>query len=208
MDVCHEAGLIMKIYHIISIFLTGVSVAVARNEDSNQPETAAEFRERTVVHDFDSDNAAGWWMTVNDNVMGGRSKGGFEVKKGELIFSGATNTDGGGFSSIRTKPGKLAFKGKEGVIICFKGDGRTYKFDVRMGRNSVAHRADFKTVKGTGDWQTVKIPFDSLVPTWRGRRLPKLLNRLKKSEIQSLGFMIYDKKDGPFKLKVNWIQSY
>jgi NADH dehydrogenase [ubiquinone] 1 alpha subcomplex assembly factor 1 len=198
----------MKKYIIISTYLAVQSVAAARNENVTEPESAGEVRKSAVVHDFESDDAASQWITVNDNVMGGRSKGDFEIKKGELIFSGSTNTDGGGFSSIRTRPGKLGFKGKEGVIIRFKGDGRTYKFDVRMGNNSVAHRADFKTVKGSGDWQTVKISFDSLVPTWRGRGLPKLLNKLKKLEIQSLGFMIYDKKDGPFELKVDWIKSY
>ena len=198
----------MKKYIIISVYLALQSVAAARNEDPVDPATGSGPGKEAIVHDFESDTAAGGWMTVNDNVMGGRSKGGFEIKKGELIFSGSTNTDGGGFSSIRTRPGKLGFTGKEGVIIRFKGDGRTYKFDVRMGKNSVAHRADFKTVKDSADWQTVKISFDSLVPTWRGRRLPKLLNKLKKPEIKSLGFMIYDKKDGPFKLKVDWIKSY
>jgi hypothetical protein len=208
MDVFLKAGLVMKNCIITSICLVGISVAVARNEDPADTETDGGAQKAAVVHDFVSAGAASQWMTVNDNVMGGRSKGGFEVKKGKLIFAGSTNTDGGGFSSIRTRPGKLGLEGKQGVIIRFKGDGRTYKFDVRMGRNSVAHRADFKTVKNPGDWQTVKIAFDDLVPTWRGRRLPKLLNRLDKSKIQSLGFMIYDKKDGPFELKVDWIRSY
>ena len=198
----------MKMYQIISLSLVGLSFAVARNEEAVDPAIGGEPEKATVVHDFESENAASQWMTVNDNVMGGRSKGGFVVKEGVLIFSGSTNTDGGGFSSIRTRSGKLGFEGKEGVIIRFKGDGRTYKFDVRMGNRSVAHRADFKTKKDSDDWQTVKIPFASLEPTWRGRRLPKLLNRLKDSEIVSLGFMIYDKKDGPFNLKVDWIKTY
>ena len=38
------------------------------------------------------------WRTVNDNVMGGRSRGGFDVDDGVLIFAGSTNTNGGGFS--------------------------------------------------------------------------------------------------------------
>ena len=86
-----------------------------------------------VVEDFEGKNATSEWMTVNDNVMGGRSKGGFSIKHGKLLFSGSTNTKGGGFSSIRMKPNQLALAGKEGIIIRFKGDGRTYKFDVRMG---------------------------------------------------------------------------
>jgi NADH dehydrogenase [ubiquinone] 1 alpha subcomplex assembly factor 1 len=198
----------MKTYHIISLSLIGLSFALARNEKTVDPATGGKPQVGEIVHDFQGADAASRWMTVNDNVMGGKSKGGFAVKEGKLIFSGSTNTDGGGFSSIRTRSGKLGFKGKEGVIIRFKGDGRTYKFDVRMGNRSVAHRADFKTKKDSPEWQTVKIPFESLEPTWRGRRLPRLLNRLKESEIMSLGFMIYDKKDGPFNLKVDWIKAY
>ena len=32
------------------------------------------------------------WRTVNDNVMGGRSRGGFDVDDGVLIFAGSTIT--------------------------------------------------------------------------------------------------------------------
>ena len=41
------------------------------------------------------------WQTVNDNVMGGRSRGGHTREGGTLVFAGSTNTRGGGFSSIR-----------------------------------------------------------------------------------------------------------
>ena len=42
------------------------------------------------------------WRIVNDNVMGGRSRGDFEISEESLSFFGATNTNGGGFSSIRS----------------------------------------------------------------------------------------------------------
>ena len=63
--------------------------------------------EAQMIFDFTGDKLQEQWVTVNDNVMGGRSKGGFSLKKGKLIFSGATNTNGGGFSSIRTKQADL-----------------------------------------------------------------------------------------------------
>ena len=97
---------------------------------------------------------------------------------------------------------------KEGVIIRFKGDGRTYKFDVRMGRSSVAHRAEFKTDKDSKGWQIAKIPFSAMSATWRGSRLDRQRYGLDKSKIQSMGFMIYDKKDGPFLLRVDSIKTY
>jgi hypothetical protein len=161
-----------------------------------------------MVFDFTGDKLQDQWITVNDDVMGGRSKGGFSFKKGKLIFAGSTNTNGGGFSSIRTKQVNLNLNDKEGVIIRYKGDGRTYKFDVRMGRSSVAHRAEFKTVKNSKGWQIVKIPFSDMTATWRGSRLDKRRYALEIPKIQSLGFMIYDKKDGPFELRVDWIKDY
>jgi hypothetical protein len=148
------------------------------------------------------------WITVNDNVMGGRSKGGFSFKKNKLVFSGATNTDGGGFSSIRIKPTELNLGNTDGVIIRYKADGRTYKFDVRMGQSPIAYRVDFNTEKEAKGWREAKVRFEDLTATWRGIRLPKERQGLEKSKIQSVGFMIYDKKDGPFKLQVDWIKAY
>ena len=161
-----------------------------------------------TLFDFTDNNPGDKWITVNDNVMGGRSKGGFAFKKKKLIFSGSTNTNGGGFSSIRTNPDDLGLSEKDGLLIRFKGDGRTFKLGVRMDRSSVAYRADFETKSDGKGWQVAKIPFDSLSSSWRGMRLPKDRYPLKKEKIRSIGFMIYDKKDGPFELQVDWIKAY
>jgi hypothetical protein len=173
--------------------------AKKKNKDKGEGET---------IFDFTEENPGEKWITVNDNVMGGRSKGGFSFKKKKMVFSGATNTNGGGFSSIRTQPMDLGFEDKEGVIIRFKGDGRTYKLGVRMEGSSVAYRADFETDGDGKGWQVAKIPFESLSSSWRGMRLPKDRYPLKKSKIKSIGFMIYDKKDGPFELQVDSIKAY
>lgn len=63
---------------------------------------------------------------VNDNVMGGRSEGGFDQEPGRLVFAGRTNTRGGGFSSVRTKPLALDLSEYEGIRVRVKGDGRRY----------------------------------------------------------------------------------
>ena len=57
-----------------------------------------------VLADFSTNEGNPGWYVVNDNVMGGRSEGGFTIADAELRFAGRTNTDGGGFSSIRTRP--------------------------------------------------------------------------------------------------------
>ena len=158
-----------------------------------------------LIFDFAQDDIHKKWVVVNDNVMGGRSKGGFNFKNDKLIFSGSTNTNGGGFSSIRTIPIDFHFKDKTGLHILYKGDGRTYKLGVRMEGKSVSYRTNFTTGNG---WQEARIPFDDMDVSWRGRPLSKAEHPLLKSKIRNIEFMIYDKKDGPFNLKVDWIKSY
>jgi hypothetical protein len=158
-----------------------------------------------LIFDFTEGDIREKWIVVNDNVMGGRSKGGFEFIKDKLVFSGSTNTNGGGFSSIRTNPIDFYFKDRTGLHIRYKGDGRTYKLGVRMEGKSVSYRTNFDTGNG---WQEAKIPFDNMDVSWRGRPLSKAEHPLQKSKIRSIEFMIYDKQDGPFKLQVDWIKSY
>ena len=161
-----------------------------------------------VLTTFEEKNVAQKWKTVNDNVMGGRSKGAPTFDKGILTFSGATNTNGGGFSSIRTETGDYDLTGKTGLLIRARGDGRTFKAELRTdvtnGRWSVPFRADFKTVKG--EWREFYLPIKSFTPTFFGRTL-RNPPALDPSKVRSIGFMIYDKNDGAFMLEVDWVKA-
>ena len=188
---------------IFSLFLFTVFFSAAGKSDKIK--SMDDMEPLSLIFDFTEDDIHEKWIVVNDNVMGGRSKGGFEFKNEKLIFSGSTNTNGGGFSSIRTIPIDFYFKDKAGLHIRYKGDGRTYKLGVRMEGKSVSYRTNFDTGNG---WQEAKIPFDNMDVSWRGRPLSKAEHPLLKSKIRSIEFMIYDKQDGPFKLQVDWIKSY
>jgi len=172
---------------------------------SNKIKSFDDMEPLSLIFDFTEHDIHEKWIVVNDSVMGGRSKGDFEFKNEKLIFSGSTNTNGGGFSSIRTIPIDFYFKDKTGLHIRYKGDGRTYKLGVRMEGKSVSYRTNFDTGNG---WQEARIPFDNMDVSWRGRPLSKAEHPLQKSKIRSIEFMIYDKKDGPFKLQLDWIKSY
>jgi len=158
-----------------------------------------------LIFDFTEEDIEGKWIVVNDNVMGGRSEGGYSFRKNRLIFSGNTNTNGGGFSSIRTNPTNFYLGDRTGLHIRFKGDGRTYKLGVRIEGKPVSYRSNFTSGNG---WQEVRVPFNEMDVSWRGRPLSKEEHPLIKSKIRSIEFMIYDKQDGPFKLQVDWIKSY
>jgi len=171
------------------------------SEPQKVPENA------TVIIDFTDKNPGAQWKTVNDNVMGGRSKGGPTFAEGNLVFSGSTNTDGGGFSSIRTLPRDWNLGEADGIIARIKGDGRTYQFDVRKRgvTDWIAYRAEFETQK-TWSWRMVKIPFADLKPTRMGRAVEG--KAVTAADVEAIGLFIYDKKDGPFKLQVDWIGTY
>jgi monofunctional biosynthetic peptidoglycan transglycosylase len=159
--------------------------------------------------DFQGATAAESWITVNDNVMGGRSIGGFRIENEKLVFSGRTNTNGGGFSSIRTKPLTTQLAGSGSFRIRCKGDGRTYRFSVRTRARyaniQVAYYANFETIKDK--WIEATLPLESFFPSVRGMDFSKIAPALRPEDIESIGIMIYDKKDGPFKLEVDWIRS-
>lgn len=163
-----------------------------------------------IVQDFENAAEAGkQWKTVNDNVMGGRSKGGPAFADGKLTFSGSTNTNGGGFSSIRTKPAPVDLSGYAGILMRIKSDGRSYTTSIRTNINQGAWKTPFRAAFSapTGEWATVFIPFEDFKPTMFGERITNNAPKLDVSEFQSVGFHLYDKKDGPFKLEVDWIKA-
>ncbi len=148
------------------------------------------------------------WYVQNDNVMGGRSEGGFEQTPGELIFAGSTNTNGGGFSSIRTQALQLDLSNHAGIQLRLKGDGRRYTWQLetnaRWRGRRISYWADFET--SAGEWSTVNIPFSRFYPQFRGYKLDG--PELDPGQIREMALYIYDKKDGPFELRLASINAY
>jgi hypothetical protein len=173
-----------------------------------------------LITDFTEDGSEGAWRVVNDDVMGGRSTGSARVTDaGTLVFAGRTDTRGGGFSSVRVPldatrgAGGLDLGAASGLAVRYRSDGRGYELDVRtgerVGRMKVAYRAPLTTaparVTDDGDgWHVARVPFDAFRASARGQRLDRTLDA---SAIRAVGFFLYDKKDGPFHLEVDAIES-
>ena len=86
--------------------------------------------EPLTLADFEGDNpeadpTSGTWLTVNDDVMGGRSLGGGEIRGGRLVFSGTLNTAGGGFVSVRAGDKRWDLGGYAGIAARVRGAART-----------------------------------------------------------------------------------
>jgi monofunctional biosynthetic peptidoglycan transglycosylase len=148
--------------------------------------------------DFSDESVSKQWISVNDNVMGGISKGQFRITDDKTLeFSGNLSLENrGGFASIRTRPVDLNLDGYDKIGLRLKGDGRTYYFNLMTSSRSAAssYRVPLKTQKDT--WQDIHIKLDDFVYTSFGRVIATAAP-LKAKDIRSMGFTLSDKKPGP-----------
>ncbi|MEM7232585.1 MAG: CIA30 family protein, partial [Planctomycetota bacterium] len=210
MDVLTQRKKVLGLEHPSTIQATK-DLAVFRSSLGKNHESATTQLLSKVVASFDQADGANRWISVNDDVMGGRSSGGATVQDGKLVFSGETDTRGGGFASVRTKESEpLDLSSARDLHMRVKGDGRTYLFEMRTRRsvtptNRIPYRAEFAT--RPGEWVEVVIPLSDLTPTLHGLDISGFGPSLDKSDVRSFGLMIYDGEDGAFRLEVDWIRA-
>jgi len=143
------------------------------------------------------------WRMLNDNVMGGRSRGEVNFVNGTMMFSGFINTDGGGFSSVRYRLDAGALEGVGRMVLRARTDGRAYRLIAGDAASSrVVHRAEL-AFEPSGGWQTVAMPLPALTPSLRGD--PVQAPPFDPARASWLGLMLNDGKSGPFELIVDWI---
>ncbi|QDU29560.1 Complex I intermediate-associated protein 30 (CIA30) [Anatilimnocola aggregata] len=171
-------------------------VTTAMAEDTQQP-----------LFDFTGADATKDWQTVNDGVMGGVSEGKFQITdKKTMEFSGTLSlANNGGFASVRTKAKKLGLEKGDTLVAKVKGDGREYHMNLSVPTFQIAYnyRAVFQTKKD--EWIEVKLPLDKFEATSFGQ-VVKNAGQVKPTSVNGLGFMLSDKKAGPFKLEIESIK--
>lgn len=88
-------------------------------------------------------------------------------------------------------------------MIRLRSDTRTYRMMTQTDATFYGRRISYQAVlntSGTGEWETVHVPFDTFTPSFRGRRVPA--DPLDPLKINQIGLIINDGLDGPFKLEV------
>lgn len=157
--------------------------------------------------DFAGTDTAQKWQAVNDVVMGGVSDGRFRVTADKTMeFSGRLSLENnGGFASVRTKPTDLEINAGDTLVVRVKGDGREYVLNIytKSRRMAFSYRAPLPTKRD--EWTEVSVPLDEFIPTSFGNRVQGM-GPVEPDQINSLGFMLSDKKPGPFKLEVDWVK--
>ncbi len=159
------------------------------------------------LFDFTEADPAKQWQTVNDGVMGGISEGKFKITDAKTMefFGTLSLANNGGFASVRTKGKKLSLEKGDTLVAKIRGDGRQFMLNLYPNRQRMAYsyRATVQTKKD--EWIEVKVPLEKFEATSFGR-IVKNAGLVKPEEINSLGFMLGDKKAGPFKMEIEWIK--
>jgi monofunctional biosynthetic peptidoglycan transglycosylase len=175
--------------------------------DAGRSKSRAESEWRTVF-DFQDASASGEWSSINDGVMGGLSQGQCRITEhGALEFSGEVSLENnGGFASIRSRGPAIDLSGFDGLVARVRGDGKRYAFSVLTDYPIVAGAYYLSFEAKPEQWQDIHLPFDDFRARSFGQPV-RSAPPLNKREIRSLGLLISDKQEGPFKLEVEWIKA-
>ncbi|MFW6379145.1 MAG: CIA30 family protein [Guyparkeria sp.] len=161
---------------------------------------------RKVIEFTDTDEECRW-RDVNDGVMGGISSGGFHVEGGVGVFSGELSlAHGGGFASVRRQIRTGELVDAAGIVLRVCGDGRRYQ--CRVGTEDVppgvSYAAGFDTVAGR--WLEIPLAWEMFAAVFRGQAVPDA-PPLSPERINRLGFLLADRRAGPFRLEVASIRG-
>lgn len=149
------------------------------------------------------------WFIVNDGVMGGLSLGTGEVVDGKLVFQGTINTNGGGFSSVRSfaSPGEYATADSLQIRLATKF-ARTYEFIIDIDNDELQRRVSYFGTIQTNDTsgiQEAEVHFGDFEPRIFGTPVPA--PPIDPDQIEAIGIILADGLDGEFSLEVEWIDA-
>ncbi len=161
------------------------------------------FQNQMTIFDSNKNSNNSNWRIVDDVVMGGQSNGTFYITDaGKGIFSGNISLENnGGFSMVQYAFETKNISSFSKVSIYLKGDGKTYQFRVKSSiDDSYSYVISFET---SGAWETIEIPFNTMYPSFRGRKLDKA--NYPGQQLEMVAFLIGNKKEERFKLEIDSI---
>lgn len=163
----------------------------------------------TTLFDFSRERPPYLWYTVTDGVIGGTSRGSFGEGRGKYaLFSGAvTIGESGGWVSVWSQDKKMDLSPFQGLALRVRGDGRTYRVALKMGRGVDAIQYMGRVTPPRSGWSVVRIRFLDLIPMFQGR----ILNdapRFDPRQACAVGVMIADRQEGVFELLIERISAY
>ncbi|KAL2099173.1 hypothetical protein ACEWY4_005653 [Coilia grayii] len=179
-----------------------------------------------VLWEFRGPDSLNDWVVSSDQEIGGRSAAYLKLGRNNttcLLYGTLCSVaprDGetrySGYCSMRSKQPFGAFDSKKHYDLSdfnilhlrVRGDGRPWMINIGI-ENYFSHQKDdiysyFLYTRGGPYWQDVKIPFSKFFLSSRGR-IQDDQHYLLQDKINTIGFTLGDKADGPFQLEIDFI---
>lgn len=155
------------------------------------------------VYDFNSNQNISDWRIVNDGVMGGISQSSIQMDdNGNAVFSGKISLDNnGGFASVRHETTLKNVQKYSYVNLRVKGKPSPYQFRIKKSKGD-AH-SYIQEFEVTSEWKTIQLKLSTFYPRYRGRSLN--LSNFEADVIEEIAFLIGNKKEEEFQLKIDKI---
>lgn len=156
-----------------------------------------------LIVDFKTNGCCDNWHILDDVVMGGKSNGNFKLDaQGYGVFEGNVSTENnGGFSMVQYSFETKKVTNLTKISMRLKGDGKSYQFRIKSNvKDSYSYVFSFETA---GKWEIIEIPFNSMYPAFRGRKLNA--PNYPGNQMERIAFLIGNKKPESFKLIVDTI---
>ena len=165
-----------------------------------------EQRPPHLLLDFEDPAEIDWFAPVDDAVMGGVSSSRLvQAGPGVAAFTGTVSLENnGGFASVRSRPRDWGMVGASALVLRVRGDGKTYRLNVRTPNTPSAFRFEAPLDLPAGAWHEAEVPIVALRAKAFGRPVP-LVGPPEPGRVRQLGFMISDRQAGPFRLEIDWI---
>ena len=177
----------------------------------------------TALFDFSQADSRDAWAVQNDTVMGGNSLGTLSRISDALIFKGDLVTRDGGFVQINARLPEGALEGMRSLRVIGLSEGRRWRArvetDERVPRSAgraavdrsgpdydgplVAFSAALEGL-GTNEFAAATAAFGDPERSSRGRPVPGAA--WNSANATSLGLILADGRDGPFRLAVSRIE--
>lgn len=157
-----------------------------------------------TIFDFsETENALGWRI-INDGVMGGLSKGQIMQQENSGIFKGMVSTENnGGFTMAMLQVDQRDVSQYTRFKLRIKGDGKSYQFRCKSDKNQM--HSYVYTFKTSGEWEEVTIPFEQMLPKFRGRDLNQPV--YQGQYLEEIAFLIGNKREENFQLMIKYIRA-
>jgi hypothetical protein len=136
--------------------------------------------------------------------MGGVSQAHIGIdSSGTGIFKGHVSLkNNGGFAMVQYTFNTISAGTFTKACIKLKGDGNSYQFRIKThvdDKHSYVYA--FQT---SGDWENITIPFASMYPAFRGKKLE--LENYPGKQMALIAFLIGNKKEEAFKLEIDSVE--